>query len=94
MQKLSLNITITHITSFAQIYYYDRSLTLRNSLSQPKSPAQGYLSYFLINSNGIANKKTWSQFFPLQKTPPSNITWSMRGKGKFICKYLIHHYKF
>ena len=66
-------LTLTLIIIIVHIYYYP-SLTKRKSLSQPKSPAPGYLPHCFINSNGIANRKTWSQFFPLRVKPPSDIT--------------------
>ena len=86
--KSSIYITITHIIIIAQIYYY-LSLTICNSLPQPKSPPPGYLPHCFINSYGIANRKTWSQFFPLRVTPPSNITCSIKRTPPVAASVLL-----
>ena len=86
--KSSIYITITHIIIIAQIYYY-LSLTICNSLPQPKSPPPGYLPHYFINSSGIANKKTWSQFFPLRVTPPSNITCCIKRTSPVAASVLM-----
>ena len=43
-------------------------LTILNSLSQPKSPS--CLPHCFIDSNGTADRKTWSEFLALRVTPP------------------------
>ena len=42
--KNSLYITINHIITIAQIYYYCPLLATRNNMSQSKSPATGYFT--------------------------------------------------
>ena len=55
-------------------------LTIRNSLSQPNSPTAGHLHHCFINSNGKANRKTWSLFFPILPSTKNHKTTKKKKK--------------
>ena len=83
--KTSIYITTTYII-FAPKCKYP---SLTNVTACQKLPSPRYFSHFFINSNGIANGKTWSQFFSLRLTPPSSSTWSNTDVAEYVLDKII-----